>query len=84
MNFGPSSGSSGPARRYGQEAERRLREAARLGFRDAIVPRPAGGATLASIDGLTVVQVATLREAIEAALTARRSADGEAVPAMLG
>ena len=64
--------------------ERRLREAARLGFRDAIVPRPAGGATLASIDGLTVVQVATLREAIEAALTARRSADGEAVPAMLG
>src|SRR4249919_309853 len=48
--------------------ERRLREAARLGFRDAIVPRPASGATLAAIDGIEVTQVATLREAIDAAL----------------
>ena len=64
--------------------ERRLREAARLGFGRAIVPRPSGGATLAPIDGLEVTQVATLREAIEAALADRPPARGEAVPAMLG
>ncbi|MEP6639390.1 MAG: DNA repair protein RadA [Chloroflexota bacterium] len=64
--------------------ERRLREAARLGFEHAIVPRPAGGATLPSIDGLTVAAVVTLRDAIEVALTERPSARGEAVPAMLG
>jgi DNA repair protein RadA/Sms len=64
--------------------ERRLREAARLGFGRAIVPRPSGGATLAPIDGVEVTQVATLREAIEAALADRPPARGEAVPAMLG
>ena len=42
--------------------ERRLREAARLGFRRAIVPRAAP----AEASGLNLVRVATLREAIEA------------------
>jgi DNA repair protein RadA/Sms len=64
--------------------ERRLREAARLGFERAIVPRPSAGSSLDSIDGLEVMQVATLREAIEAALADRPPARGEAVPAMLG
>ena len=64
--------------------ERRLREAARLGFKSAIVPRPAAGATSAPIDGLEVTQVATLRDAIEAALSDRPTARGEAAPAMLG
>jgi DNA repair protein RadA/Sms len=64
--------------------ERRLREAARLGFGRAIVPRPAPGSTLAAIDGLEVVAVATLRDAISAALAERSGARGEAVPAMLG
>ncbi len=64
--------------------ERRLREAARLGFGRAIVPRPSAGATLARIDGLEVEQVGTLRDAIEIALADRPSPRGEAVPAMLG
>jgi DNA repair protein RadA/Sms len=56
--------------------ERRLREAARLGFERAIVPRPAaggpgraaGGELPERIDGLRVVGVDTLREALAAAL----------------
>jgi len=47
--------------------ERRLREAARLGFRRAIVPAVGRGPLLA-VPGLDVVAVATLREAIRAAL----------------
>jgi len=47
--------------------ERRLREAARLGFVRAIVPRPARGAS-PSVPGLAVVEVASLREAIRAAI----------------
>lgn len=47
--------------------ERRLREAARLGFTRAVVPA-AGRSKLAPIAGLTVHAVATVREAIEAAL----------------
>ena len=47
--------------------ERRLREAARLGFTHAVVP--AGGrAALAPIAGMTVHAVASLRDAIAAAL----------------
>jgi DNA repair protein RadA/Sms len=49
--------------------DRRLREAARLGFTRAIVPARASlsdGAT--SIDGLAVVRAETLRDAVEAAL----------------
>jgi DNA repair protein RadA/Sms len=55
--------------------ERRLREAARLGFRRAIVPaagtssRPsAGHAHPSPADGLTVVSVGSLRDALEAVL----------------
>jgi DNA repair protein RadA/Sms len=48
--------------------ERRLREAARLGFDRAIVPRPGRAGTIPSIEGLEVVAVATLREAVERAL----------------
>jgi DNA repair protein RadA/Sms len=49
--------------------ERRLREAARLGFERAIVPRPARTAPPA-IPGLEVVAVATVRDAIRAAIGA--------------
>lgn len=64
--------------------ERRLREAARLGFGRAIVPRLAAGSMLDRIDGLDVSPVATLRDAIEIALADRPLSRGEAVPAMLG
>jgi DNA repair protein RadA/Sms len=65
--------------------ERRLREAARLGFTRAVVPRPATGAALARIDGLEVVAVETIAEAIKVALADRVAAPhGDAVPAMLG
>jgi DNA repair protein RadA/Sms len=65
--------------------ERRLREAARLGFTRAVVPRPATGAALARIDGLDVVAVETIAEAIKVALADRVAAPhGDAVPAMLG
>jgi DNA repair protein RadA/Sms len=64
--------------------ERRLREAARLGFERAVVPRPPAGATLARIDGLEVVTVETLADAIKVTLADRAAARGEAVPAMLG
>jgi DNA repair protein RadA/Sms len=48
--------------------ERRLREAARLGFARAIVPRPTRGAGIGAVPGIDVIPVATLREAVEAAL----------------
>jgi DNA repair protein RadA/Sms len=48
--------------------ERRLREASRLGFERAIVPRSARGGALPSIPGLDVIGVGTLAEAIETAL----------------
>jgi DNA repair protein RadA/Sms len=65
--------------------ERRLREAARLGFTRAVIPRPVSGMTLAKIDGLEVVAVETLADAIKIALADRTAdAHGEAVPAMLG
>jgi DNA repair protein RadA/Sms len=59
--------------------ERRLREAARLGFVRAIVPRPPRGGSAPTVDGLEIVAVGTLREAIDAAL----DADAR-IPAMLG
>jgi DNA repair protein RadA/Sms len=49
--------------------ERRLREAARLGFTRAIVPRAGRGGPAPFVDGLEVVAVGTLREALERALT---------------
>jgi len=48
--------------------ERRLREAARLGFRRAIVP--AGRGRAPSVPGLDVIAVGSLRDAIRAALAA--------------
>jgi DNA repair protein RadA/Sms len=48
--------------------ERRLREAGRLGFRRAVVPRPGRGAERLVVDGLEIVAVETLREALAAAL----------------
>jgi DNA repair protein RadA/Sms len=64
--------------------ERRLREAARLGFRRAFVPRPAAGASIVRIEGLDVIAAETLAESIKASLEIRTEARGEAVPAMLG
>jgi DNA repair protein RadA/Sms len=48
--------------------ERRLREAARLGFSRALVPPGGRGRSLASPAGLELIEAGTLREAIEAAL----------------
>jgi DNA repair protein RadA/Sms len=48
--------------------ERRLREAARLGFGRAIVPRPGRGGAIPEVPGIEVIAVGGLREAIEAAL----------------
>ncbi len=58
--------------------ERRLREAARLGFGTAIVP--AGRGRPPVIQGLQVVAVATLREAIRAALGTADVAVGPGEP----
>jgi DNA repair protein RadA/Sms len=48
--------------------ERRLREAARLGFRRAIVPPPGRDATAPVVAGIDVAVAETLREAIGLAL----------------
>ena len=64
--------------------ERRLREAARLGFTSAIVPRPGRGAPPVEVPGLRIVEVATLREAIATGIGDGQRTRGEAVPAMLG
>jgi DNA repair protein RadA/Sms len=48
--------------------ERRLREAARLGFRRAVVPRAAHGAALPEVAGMEIVAVPSLREAISETL----------------
>ncbi len=64
--------------------ERRLREAARLGFDVALVPRPGRGVPTLDVPGLRVIEVATLRDAVEAALTDRHRPRGESLPAMLG
>ena len=58
--------------------ERRLREVARLGFARAIVPRTGRSAQSAPIDGLHIVAVATLAEAIDAALGSASTRRGEA------
>jgi DNA repair protein RadA/Sms len=64
--------------------ERRLREAARLGFATAIVPRPGRGGRPLEAPGLQVLEVATLRDAIAAGLGEGPRVRGDAVPAMLG
>jgi len=48
--------------------ERRLREAARLGFSRAIVPRANRGGTTVAVEGLEVIAVGTLRDALDRAL----------------
>jgi DNA repair protein RadA/Sms len=64
--------------------ERRLREAARLGFDQAIVPPSGRGAQPTMVPGLTIIEVATLRAAVEAALAPATADRGDAHPAMLG
>jgi len=64
--------------------ERRLREAARLGFGSAIVPRPGRGGRIAEVSGLEIVEVATLRDAIAVGLGEGPRTRGDALPAMLG
>jgi DNA repair protein RadA/Sms len=61
-----------------------LRGAARLGFTSAIVPRPGRGGDRPTIPGLQVVEVATLRDAVEAGLATGATQRGDALPAMLG
>ena len=65
---------------------RRLREAARLGFVRAIVPRQAGrGDDTAEAVGIEIVRVATLRDAIAAALIGvERAADTRTSPVPVG
>jgi DNA repair protein RadA/Sms len=64
--------------------ERRLREAARLGFASAIVPRPRRGSPPVEVPGLDVIEASTLRDAIRLALGERPRARSDALPAMLG
>jgi DNA repair protein RadA/Sms len=64
--------------------DRRLREAARLGFARAIVPRSGPMSASADRPDIEIVEVATLRDAVGAGLAARVERDGDAVPAMLG
>jgi DNA repair protein RadA/Sms len=64
--------------------ERRLREAARLGFGTAIVPRPGRGSRPIEVPGIDVIEVATLRDAISVGLGDGPKVRGDAVPAMLG
>ena len=64
--------------------ERRLREASRLGFGTAIVPRPGRGGRAVDVPSLDIVEVATLRDAISVGLGDGPRARGDAVPAMLG
>jgi DNA repair protein RadA/Sms len=62
--------------------ERRLREAARLGYVRAVVPKPSRGGRLPDVPGLEIVPVATLREALAAALSTMP--EGAAGDARLG
>jgi DNA repair protein RadA/Sms len=72
--------------------ERRLREAARLGFGRAIVGHPADRASLPRIEGMRVTAISSLRDALVAALepkiaepgTAAEPAVPEVTPAVLG
>ena len=64
--------------------DRRLREAARLGYRRAIVPAD-DREPMSAVAGLEVIRVATLRDAVAATVGGRSGrVDGDALPAMLG
>ena len=56
--------------------ERRLREAARLGFRRALVPLDRGGETV-KVEGLEIVAVGTLVDALAAGLVSPSGTSGE-------
>jgi DNA repair protein RadA/Sms len=56
--------------------ERRLREAARLGYGRAVVPQPSRAGRLPQVDGLEIVAVASLREAIGASLAGAERVPG--------
>ena len=64
--------------------ERRLREAARLGFARAIVPRSTRETRAFAVPGMEVVEVGTLADAIARALLPGGTPRGEPVAAMLG
>ena len=64
--------------------ERRLREAARLGFARAIVPRGPRDDQSPTVPGMEVIIVASLADAVREALAPNPGARGEAVAAMLG
>jgi DNA repair protein RadA/Sms len=64
--------------------ERRLREAARLGFATAIVPRPGRSGRSVAVTGLEVIEVATVRDAIGVGLGDGPRTRSDALPAMLG
>jgi DNA repair protein RadA/Sms len=53
--------------------ERRLREAARLGFDRAIVPRPSRSGAVGDVPGLEIVAVGSLREAIDVGFAGART-----------
>ncbi|MFI5292480.1 MAG: magnesium chelatase domain-containing protein [Candidatus Limnocylindrales bacterium] len=59
--------------------DRRLREAARLGFRRALVPAAGPAPVADGLGGLDIVRVATLRDALRAALTAAAERPAEPV-----
>ncbi len=61
-------GLSGELRSVNQ-LERRLNEAKRLGFHRVVLPSTQGRRSLAGVDGLEIISVATVAEAIDAALT---------------
>jgi DNA repair protein RadA/Sms len=61
--------------------ERRVREAARLGFRRAIVPKAGRAADGPPVEGLEILAIATLRDAIELALGERSGRRGGAAAA---
>ena len=64
--------------------ERRLREAARLGFTRAIVPAARRAAPDGPVPGIAVESVSTLRAAVAAALSEPSGPRGDALSAMLG
>jgi DNA repair protein RadA/Sms len=61
-------GLAGELRSVGQ-LEQRLREASKLGFRRAVVPRAPGGTLPARVGQIELVPVSTLREAMRALFT---------------